>query len=134
MRSSLKPMDEIDRFQISLGIKAFDIRKNAMRLQILVIVCLASGLVGCAGDGKSTKTQNGVETGLESQIAESVDGFASEGQGEQSEFFDPFDESDDAPINGDVSFFLASACLSSIFSLIISCHFITSVLLEILVK
>jgi len=67
-----------------------------MRLQILVIVCLASGLVGCAGDGKSTKTQNGVETGFESQIAESVDGPTSDGQGEQSEFFDPFDESDQA--------------------------------------
>jgi phospholipid-binding lipoprotein MlaA len=91
-------MDEMDGLQVSLGIKAFGIRKKAMRLQILVIVCLASGLVGCAGNAKSTKTQNGVETGSESQIAESVDGPTSEGQGEQSEFFDPFDESDHAQV------------------------------------
>ena len=88
----------MDRLQGSLGIKAFGIRKKAVRLQILLIVCLASGLVGCAGNTKSTKIQNGVETGSESQIAESVDEFASEGQGEQSEFFDPFDESDDAQV------------------------------------
>jgi phospholipid-binding lipoprotein MlaA len=73
-------------------------RKKSMRLQILVIVCLALGLGGCAGNAKSTKTQGGAETGSEAQIAESMDGPTFEGQGNQSEFFDPFDEFEHAPV------------------------------------
>jgi len=68
--------------------------KKPMRLQILVIVCLALGFGGCAGNTKSTKTQDGLETGSEAQIVEPMDGLTSNGQGEKSEFFDPFDESD----------------------------------------
>jgi len=70
--------------------------KKVIRLQILLIVCLALGIGGCAGNSKSTKTQDGVETGSEAQIAESVEGPTSEGQGRQGEFFDPFDETDHA--------------------------------------
>lgn len=69
-----------------------------MPLQILVIIFLALGLAGCAGNGKSTKTQDGVEIGSEGQTAESVEGLTAEGQRTQSEFFDPFDESDQAQI------------------------------------
>lgn len=65
-----------------------------MRLQILVIVCLALGFGGCAGNAKSTKTQDSLETGSEVQIVEAMDGPTSEDQEEKSEFFDPFDESD----------------------------------------
>jgi len=65
-----------------------------MRLQILVIVCLALGFGGCAGNAKSTKTQDGLETGSEAQIVEAMDDLTSNGQGEKGEFFDPFDESD----------------------------------------
>ncbi|MDH4193719.1 MAG: VacJ family lipoprotein [Nitrospirota bacterium] len=65
-----------------------------MRLQILVIVCLTLGFGGCAGNAKSTKTQDSLETGSEVQIVEAMDGPTSEGQEEKSEFFDPFDESD----------------------------------------
>jgi phospholipid-binding lipoprotein MlaA len=65
-----------------------------MWLQILVLGCLALELGGCAGNAKSTKTQDIVKTESESQIVESLDEPAFEGQGNQSEFFDPFDESD----------------------------------------
>ena len=69
-----------------------------MRLPILVILCLTLGLGGCAGNTKSTKTQDIVESGSDSQIAELEDGLISEGQENKSEFFDPFDESGPAPV------------------------------------
>nr|MBA3968322.1 VacJ family lipoprotein [Nitrospirales bacterium] len=67
-----------------------------MRLSIWVILCLTIGLGGCAGNAKSTKTQDGVETDPDIQIAEFEDGLTSEGQGNVNEFFDPFDESDNS--------------------------------------
>ncbi|MDH5699208.1 MAG: VacJ family lipoprotein [Nitrospirota bacterium] len=69
-----------------------------MRLPILVILCLTVGLGGCAGNTKSTKTQDIVESGSDSQIAELEDGLISEGQENKSEFFDPFDESGPAQV------------------------------------
>jgi phospholipid-binding lipoprotein MlaA len=65
-----------------------------MRLQILMIVCFALGLGGCAGNAKSTKTQDNAETDSEAQIAESIDGPIFKDQGSRNDFFDPFDESD----------------------------------------
>lgn len=66
-----------------------------MRLSIWVILCLAVGLGGCAGKSQSTKTQDGMETGPDIQIAEFEDGLNAEGEGNEKEFFDPFDESGD---------------------------------------
>ena len=79
-----------------MGIKAFDMMQKVIRLQLLLLVCLALGIGGCTGNSKSTKTQGGVETEPDGQIAESVDGPNSDAQGKQNEFFDPFDESDHA--------------------------------------
>ena len=69
-----------------------------MRLQISVIIWLALGLGGCAEKAVSTKTQNGLETESEARIAESEDGSTSEVRGRPSEFFDPFDESDQVQV------------------------------------
>jgi len=90
-------MDEADWLQAPSGIQAFGMMKKVIRLQILLIVCLALGIGGCAGNPKSTKTQGGVEPGTEAQIAETLDGPNSNGQESQNEFFDPFDESDHGP-------------------------------------
>jgi phospholipid-binding lipoprotein MlaA len=68
------------------------------RLSILIILFLAIGLGGCAGNAKSTKTEKGVESGPDIQLAESEDGFISEGQGNEGEFLDPFDESGHAQV------------------------------------
>jgi phospholipid-binding lipoprotein MlaA len=63
-----------------------------------MILFLAIGLGGCAGNAKSTKTEKGVESGPDIQLAESEDGFISERQGNESEFLDPFDESGHAQV------------------------------------
>ena len=68
------------------------------RWSILMILFLAIGFGGCAGNAKSTKTEEGVESGPDIQLAESEDGFISEGQGNESEFLDPFDESGHAQV------------------------------------
>lgn len=65
-----------------------------MRLSIWVILCLAVGLGGCAGNAKSTKTQGGLESEPAIQMAEFEDELSSDGQEKETEFFDPFDESD----------------------------------------
>ncbi len=65
-----------------------------MRLQILVILWLLLGLSGCAEKTISAKSQDELGTKLEGQIAESVDNSTMEDQESQSEFLDPFDESD----------------------------------------
>lgn len=83
---------------VHLGREVFGMMGKTMRCPILVILCLAVGLGGCAGNAKSTKTQGGVESGPDIQIPESEDGLISEGQGNESEFFDPFDESDHAQV------------------------------------
>lgn len=83
-------------FKHLFGINDLGMVEKAIRLQILLIVCLTVGLGGCAGSAKSPKTQYGLETGPETQIPESLDGPTSEGQEKESEFFDPFDESDHA--------------------------------------
>ncbi|MCA9419639.1 MAG: VacJ family lipoprotein [Nitrospira sp.] len=71
---------------------------KSMRLSILVILCLAVGLGGCAGKAKSTNTQDSVESGPDVQIVESEDRVISEYQGNENEFFDPFDESDQTQV------------------------------------
>ena len=78
--------------------EVFGMKGKMMRLPILVILCLTVGLGGCAGNTKSTKTQDIVESGSDSQIAELEDGLISEGQENKSEFFDPFDESGPAQV------------------------------------
>ncbi|HNP59760.1 MAG TPA: VacJ family lipoprotein [Nitrospirales bacterium] len=67
-----------------------------MRLSIWVILCLTVGLSGCAGNAKSTKTQGGMESEPTIQMVEFEDGLHSEGEEKETEFFDPFDESDQA--------------------------------------
>ncbi|WP_447963785.1 MlaA family lipoprotein [Nitrospira sp. Ecomares 2.1] len=67
-----------------------------MRLSIWVILCLTVGLSGCAGNAKSTKTQGGMESEPAIQMVEFEDGLDSEGEEKETEFFDPFDESDQA--------------------------------------
>ncbi|MDT3776859.1 VacJ family lipoprotein [Nitrospira sp. MA-1] len=67
-----------------------------MRLSIWVILCLTVGLSGCAGNAKSTKTQGGMESEPTIQMVEFEDGLDSEGEEKETEFFDPFDESDQA--------------------------------------
>ncbi|MEO6202796.1 MAG: VacJ family lipoprotein, partial [Nitrospirales bacterium] len=69
-----------------------------MRLSIWVILCLTVGLGGCAGNAKSTKTQGGMESEPAIQMAEFEDGLDSEGEEKETEFFDPFDESDHAQV------------------------------------
>ncbi len=69
-----------------------------MRLSIWVIVCLTVGLGGCAGNAKSTKTQGGMESEPAIQTAEFEDGLDSESEEKETEFFDPFDESDHAQV------------------------------------
>jgi phospholipid-binding lipoprotein MlaA len=73
-------------------------RKKTIRLPILMILCLAVGLGGCAGNAKSTKTQGGMESEPAIQLAESENGLISKGQEKETEFFDPFDESDHAQV------------------------------------
>jgi phospholipid-binding lipoprotein MlaA len=72
--------------------------KKGMQWQILVIMCLALGLGGCAGNAKSTTTKGGVESESEAQIAEPHDKPTFKEPDNQSEFFDPFDETDQATI------------------------------------
>lgn len=69
-----------------------------MRLSIWVILCLTVGLAGCAGNAKSTKTQGGMESEPAIQMVEFEDGLDSEGKEKETEFFDPFDESDHAQV------------------------------------
>ncbi|MEO8325752.1 MAG: VacJ family lipoprotein [Nitrospirota bacterium] len=69
-----------------------------MRLFIWVILCLTVGLGGCAGNAKSTKTQGGMESEPAIQMVEFEDGLDSEGEEKETEFFDPFDESDHAQV------------------------------------
>ncbi|MBA3966546.1 MAG: VacJ family lipoprotein [Nitrospirales bacterium] len=69
-----------------------------MRLSIWVILCLTVGLGGCAGNAKSTKTQGGMESEPAIQTAEFEDGLDSESEEKETEFFDPFDESDHAQV------------------------------------
>lgn len=69
-----------------------------MRWSILVTLCLTIGLGGCAGNDKSTKTQGGLELEPAIQMAEFEDGLDSEGEEKDTEFFDPFDESDQAQV------------------------------------
>lgn len=69
-------------------------RNKSIWVQILIFVCLALELGGCAGSAKSTNTQDVVKTESEAQMVESQDEPVFAGQGNQSEFFDPFDESD----------------------------------------
>ncbi|GJL69311.1 MAG: ABC transporter [Nitrospirales bacterium] len=69
-----------------------------MRLSIWVILCLVVGLGGCAGNDKPTKTQGGLESEPAIQMAEFEDGLNSDEQEKETEFFDPFDESDHAQV------------------------------------
>ena len=87
---------EVDEPVITLKRKAFGMRGETMRLSIWVILCLAVGLGGCAGKSKSTKPQDGMETGPDIQIAEFEDGLNADVEGNENEFFDPFDESGDS--------------------------------------
>lgn len=83
----------MDWLHVHLGREVFRIMGKMRRLSILIILFLSIGLGGCAGNAKSTKTEEGVESGPDIQLAESEDGFISEGQGNEGEFLDPFDES-----------------------------------------
>jgi phospholipid-binding lipoprotein MlaA len=65
-----------------------------MRLQALVIVCLALGLGGCAGNSNSSTTQGAVETNSEVRLIDSVNDPSFEAPSKENEFFDPFDEVD----------------------------------------
>jgi phospholipid-binding lipoprotein MlaA len=65
-----------------------------MQLQIRVIFLLALGFCGCAGNPDSRITQDGVEPGLEAQVAAPSNGILSKNQENPNDFFDPFDESD----------------------------------------
>lgn len=65
-----------------------------MRLQALVIVCLALGLEGCAGNGNSSTTQGAVETNSEVRLIDSVNDPSFKDPSKENEFFDPFDEVD----------------------------------------
>lgn len=69
-----------------------------MRLSIWVILCLAVGLGGCAGNAKSPQTQDGLQSEPAIQMAQFEDGLNSDEQEKETEFFDPFDESDHAQV------------------------------------
>jgi len=59
----------------------------------LLVLCLALGLCGCAGNDQSTKTLGNLEKGAEPTFVESAEEAVGEEPGFDAELVDPFDES-----------------------------------------
>ncbi len=59
----------------------------------MLILCLALGLCGCAGNDRTTKTLGNFEKGAEPTFVESAEGALDEEPGLDAELVDPFDES-----------------------------------------
>jgi phospholipid-binding lipoprotein MlaA len=70
-------------------------RKQAMPLSILMVICLCLGIGGCAGTAEPNNTQKAVATHKDFSKAEvEEDQSLSENQETQNEFYDPFDETE----------------------------------------